>query len=158
MSSGCVRWLLSQTTKWVFADSTGFCTSASRLGTCTVRSSVTAPSCIWVPFCTDAGTSENTPVGTKKKTQDPRARATVTAVGRKIPQREIQVISDAGEDMGTMHRADVIRIMDAKGLKLVLLNEHKEPPLYKLMTGKQIHEEQLKLRDKQKSKAGTWSI
>lgn len=60
--------------------------------------------------------------------------------------------------MGTMHRADVIRILDEKGLKLVLLSEHKDPPLYQLMTGKQIHEEQLKLREKQKSKAGRWSV
>lgn len=56
-----------------------------------------------------------------------------------------------------MHRADVIRIMDEQGLKLVLLSELKDPPVYQLMSGKQIHEEQLKLRDKQKAKAGTSS-
>lgn len=55
-----------------------------------------------------------------------------------------------------MHRSDVIRIMDAKDLKLVLMNQHKDPPLYKLMTGKQIHEEQVKLWEKKKSKAGTY--
>lgn len=140
----------------VFADSVGYWTSASRLGMCTVRSGITASSCMWAPFCTDAGNSEKVPVEKKKKTLDPRARATVNAVGRKIPQRQIQIISDTGENMGTMHRSDVIRIMDEKGLKLVLLSEHKDPPLYKLMTGKQIHEEQLKLREKQKSKAGTY--
>lgn len=60
--------------------------------------------------------------------------------------------------MGTMHRADVIRLMDEKGFRLVLLSEQKDPPLYKLMTGKQIHDEQLKRREKQKSKAGMWSV
>lgn len=140
----------------VFADTAGFWTSASTLRMCIVRSGVTAPSSIWAPLCTDAGDSEKVPVEKKKKTLDPRTRSTVTAVGRKIPQRQIQVISDMGENMGTMHRSDVIRIMDEKGLKLVLLSEHKDPPVYKLMTGKQIHEEQVKLREKQKSKAGTY--
>lgn len=139
-------------------DSVTYWTSASRLGMCVVRSGITASSCLWAPFCTDAGNSVKVPVEKKKKTLDPRARATITAVGRKIPQRQIQVISDMGENMGTMHRSDVIRIMDEKGLKLVLLSEHKDPPLYKLMTGKQIHEEQLKLREKQKSKAGTYVV
>lgn len=157
MSSGCVRWLLSQRMSSVFAVSVGYWTSASRFGMCTVRSGITASSCMRAPFCTDAGHSEKVPVEKKRKPLDPRARVTVTAVGRKIPQRQIQVISDMGENMGTMHRSDVIRIMDEKGLKLVLLSEHNDPPLYKLMTGKQIHEEQLKLREKQKSKAGTYA-
>lgn len=139
----------------VVADSVSYWTSASRLGMCVVRSGITASSCMWAPFCTDAGNSAKAPVEKKKKTQDLRARATFTAVGRKIPQRLIQVISDMGDHLGTMHRSDAIRIMDETGLKLVLLSEHKDPPLYKLMTGKQIHEEQLKLREKQKSKAGT---
>lgn len=135
----------------------GYCTSASRSYLiCTVRSSVTASSCTRTPFCTAAGSSEKPPVEKRKTTQDPRA--TVTAVGRKIPQRQIQVISDTGENMGTMHRADVIRLMDEKGFRLVLLSEQKDPPLYKLMTGKQIHDEQLKRREKQKSKAGMWSV
>lgn len=158
MSSGCVRWLLSQRMSSLVVDGVTYCTSATRLGMCVVRSGITASSCLWAPFCTDAGNSVKVPVEKKKKTLDPHARATITAVGRKIPQRQIQVISDMGEDMGTMHRSDVIRIMDEKGLKLVLLSEHKDPPLYKLMTGKQIHEEQLKLREKQKSKAGMYVV
>lgn len=156
MSSGCVRWLLSHRMSPVLADSVGSWTPASRLGMCTVRPGFSASSCLWAPFCTDAGNCEKVPVEKKKKSVDPRARATVTAVGRKIPHRQIQVISDMGEYLGTMHRSDVIRIMDEKGLKLVLLSEHKDPPLYKMMSGKQIHEEQLKLREKQKSKAGAY--
>ncbi|XP_003971952.2 translation initiation factor IF-3, mitochondrial [Takifugu rubripes] len=154
MSSGCVRWLLNHTMTSMFGAGIGYCTSASRSYLiCTVRSSVTASSCTRTPFCTAAGSSENPPVEKRKATQDLRARASVTAVGRKIPQRQIQVISDTGENMGTMHRADVIRLMDEKGFRLVLLSEQKDPPLYKLMTGKQIHDEQLKRREKQKSKA-----
>lgn len=134
----------------------GYCTSASRSYLIpTVRSSVTASSCTQTPFCTAA---EKPPVEKKKTTQDPRARATVTAVGRKIPHRQIQVLSEAGENMGTMHRADVIRLMDEKGFRLVLLSQQKDPPLYKLMTGRQIHDEQLKRREKQKSRAGMWSV
>lgn len=50
-----------------------------------------------------------------------------------------------------MHRADALRLMDESGLKLVLLRENVEPPVYRLMTGQQIHEEQLKRAEKKKS-------
>lgn len=157
MSLGCVRWLLNHTMTSMVGAGMGYCTSASRSYLVSaVRSSVTAASCTRTPFCTAAGGSEKPPVEKRRTTQDPRA--TVTAVGRKIPQRQIQVISDTGENMGTMHRADVIRLMDERGFRLVLLSDQKDPPLYKLMTGKQIHDEQLKRREKQKSKAGTWSV
>ncbi|MBN3321726.1 IF3M factor, partial [Atractosteus spatula] len=86
-----------------------------------------------------------------KKKQDPRARKTVGSVGRKIHHRVVRVISELGEDLGAMHRADVIRIMDQRELKLVPLRENEEPPVFRLMTGKQIHEEQLKLRERQKA-------
>lgn len=159
MSSSCVRWLLNHTVTSMFGAGIGYCASASRpYLICTARSSVTAWSCTRTPFCTAAGSSENPPVEKRKPTQHPCARATVTAVGRKIPQRQIQVVSDTGENLGTMHRADVIRLMEEKGFRLVLLSEQEDPPLYKLMTGKQVHDEQLKRREKQKSKAGMWSI
>ncbi|XP_005993008.1 translation initiation factor IF-3, mitochondrial isoform X3 [Latimeria chalumnae] len=86
----------------------------------------------------------------QKKKPDPKARKIIGSVGRKIPHRVIHVINERGEDMGNVHRADVIRIMDEQDLKLVPLRETADPPLFKLMTGKQIHEEQLKLREKQK--------
>lgn len=94
----------------------------------------------------------------RRKKKNPHGDATVGAVGRKIPQQHIQVISEAGENLGKMHRADVIRIMDEKGLKLVLLSQNKDPPVYKLMSGKQIHEEQLRLREKQKAKAAPTQV
>ncbi|OCT96081.1 translation initiation factor IF-3, mitochondrial [Xenopus laevis] len=96
----------------------------------------------------------------KKKKVDPNARKVFGSIGRKIPYRLIHIINDNGEDLGNMHRADVIRIMDEKGLKLVPIKENADPPIYKLLTGKQIHEEQLKLREKQKlsSSHGTVQI
>ncbi|KAA8582998.1 hypothetical protein FQN60_015544 [Etheostoma spectabile] len=153
MSAGCVRWMLSHTVRYVCnGSSCGYRTLASRFTICSERSNVIASSWRWSPFSTAGDDTEQTAARNKKK-QDPRGHATISAVGRKIPQREIQVISETGENLGTMHRADVIRIMDEQGLKLVLLSERKDPPVYRLMSGKQIHEEQLKLREKQKAKA-----
>ncbi|KAE8627416.1 hypothetical protein XENTR_v10006981 [Xenopus tropicalis] len=90
----------------------------------------------------------------KKKKEDPNARKVFGSIGRKIPYRLIHVFNDNGEDLGNMHRADVIRIMDEQGLKLVPIRENADPPIYKLLTGKQIHEEQLKIREKQKLSSG----
>lgn len=89
-----------------------------------------------------------------RQRQDPRARNTVSSIGRKIHHRHLQVIGASGEDLGTMHRADVIRLMDQQGLKLVPLDQNQQPPVFRLMTGKQIHQEQLKLREKQKNRSG----
>ncbi|XP_041661437.1 translation initiation factor IF-3, mitochondrial [Cheilinus undulatus] len=152
MSAGCMRWVLSRTVRAVCAQSPVYRIPAYRLTICSEKYNIPASSWRCSPFSTDVDNTEQTPAPKKKK-QNPSANATISSVGRKIPHREIQVISDTGENMGTMHRADVIRIMDQQGLKLVLFNENKEPPIYRLMSGKQIHEEQLKLRDKQKGKA-----
>lgn len=89
----------------------------------------------------------------KKKKRDPKARTTISSVGRKIHQRHLLLLDEDGENLGTVHRADVLRLMDEKGLKLVPVNENAEPPVYRLMSGKQIHEEQMRLREKQKAKA-----
>lgn len=153
MSAGCVRWMLSHTVRAVCGGSRGYWTPASRFSICSDRSNITASSWRRSPFCTAVDDDTEQTVAPKKKKHDPRAPATIGAVGRKIPQREIQVISETGEELGTMHRSDVIRIMDERGLKLVLLSERKDPPVYQLMSGKQIHEEQLKLREKPKAKA-----
>ncbi|KAM3602256.1 uncharacterized protein V6R79_000803 [Siganus canaliculatus] len=152
MSAGCARWALSHTVRALWSNSPASWTPATRVPICTKSYNIIAYSWRYSPFCTAEGETEQTPAPRKKK-QGAQTHATITAVGRKIPQRQIHVISDTGESLGTMHRADVIRIMDEKGLKLVLLSERKDPPVYKLMSGKQIHEEQLKLREKQKAKA-----
>lgn len=62
-----------------------------------------------------------------KKKQDPRARA-IGSLGRKIHQRHLQVISETGENMVTMHRVDVLRLMDENGLKLVPQRKQKIHP------------------------------
>uniref|UniRef100_A0A4W6FQW9 Translation initiation factor IF-3, mitochondrial n=1 Tax=Lates calcarifer TaxID=8187 RepID=A0A4W6FQW9_LATCA len=94
--------------------------------------------------------SKQTPAAPEKKRQVFRAQGKVSSVGRKIAYELIRVISETGEDLGIMHRADVIRLMDRQGLKLVLLDQNKDPPVYQLMSGKQIHQEQLKQREKAK--------
>ncbi|KAG6929244.1 mitochondrial translational initiation factor 3, partial [Chelydra serpentina] len=103
-------------------------------------------------FCTTEE-AEKKPEGKGKK---PNAPKTFGSIGRKIPQRILHVISENGDSLGNMHRGDVIRLMNERDLKLVPLRENEEPPVYRLMTGKQIYEEQLKRREKQKasSKAG----
>lgn len=159
MSAGCLRWVFSHALRGVcdVSGSCGYWTPASRSLICSRSPNIFTPSWRWSLFCTSADdTEQKNDTAPKKKKQDPRARATINSVGRKIPYRHLQVISETGENMGTLHRADVIRLMDERDLKLVLLSEHKDPPVYRLMSGKQIHEEQLKLREKQKAKAGTW--
>ncbi|XP_064572966.1 translation initiation factor IF-3, mitochondrial [Zonotrichia leucophrys gambelii] len=92
------------------------------------------------PYCT----------GEKSHAQ-PKSKAAFGSVGRRIPYRILHVINQDGESLGNMHRAEALRLMDEHGLKLVLLQENVEPPVYRLMTGQQIHEEQLKRAEKKKA-------
>ncbi|KAK7173978.1 hypothetical protein R3I93_003721 [Phoxinus phoxinus] len=114
------------------------------------------PSWLSMSFSTDADSGGTDMTDTQKDTKklDPKARVTFGSVGRKIGLRHIQLLGEDGEELGTMHRAEVIRLMDQTGLKLVAINDNCDPPLYRLMKGKQIHEEQMKLRDAQKAKKG----
>uniref|UniRef100_A0A8D0EVZ0 Translation initiation factor IF-3, mitochondrial n=1 Tax=Strix occidentalis caurina TaxID=311401 RepID=A0A8D0EVZ0_STROC len=92
------------------------------------------------PFCT-AETSH----------KEPKRKAAFGSVGRRIPYRILHVINQDGESLGNMHRAEALKLMDQHNLKLVLLHENAEPPVYRLMTGQQIHEEQLKRAEKKKA-------
>ncbi|XP_077062806.1 translation initiation factor IF-3, mitochondrial [Siphateles boraxobius] len=114
------------------------------------------PSWLSMSFSTDteSGGTDMTAIQKETKKLDPKARVTFGSVGRKIGLRHIQLLGEDGEELGTMHRAEVIRLMDQTGLKLVAINDNCDPPLYRLMKGKQIHEEQMKLRDAQKAKKG----
>ncbi|XP_077568049.1 translation initiation factor IF-3, mitochondrial [Stigmatopora nigra] len=154
MSASCVRQILCHAVQILKGGSTVI--PAYRIPRRSVKMGIFGT---WrcSPFCTEA-VGSNPPPAVKKKKPDPRARDTISNIGRKISARQIQVISEEGENMGVLHRADVLRIMDEKGLKLVLLNEQKEPPVYRLMSGKQIHEEQMKLWAKQKSKAAPLQV
>lgn len=152
MSLGCVRWVLSRTVRTVCGASPVYRSPASNLTVYNDGYKVTASSWRCSPFCTAVDDTEQTPASKKKK-HSPKANTTISSAGRRIPHREIQVISETGENLGTMHRSDAMRMMDEQGLKLVLLTDNKDPAVYKLMSGKQIHEEQLKLRERQKGKA-----
>ncbi|KAM9022189.1 translation initiation factor IF-3, mitochondrial isoform 1-T3 [Ara ararauna] len=92
------------------------------------------------PFCT-----------AEKSPKEPKMA--FGSVGRRIPYRILHVINHDGESLGNMHRAEALKLMDQHDLKLVLLCENVEPPVYRLMTGQQIHEEQLKRAEKKKSSA-----
>ncbi|XP_028733863.1 translation initiation factor IF-3, mitochondrial [Peromyscus leucopus] len=78
-----------------------------------------------------------------------------TNTGRKISERVIRVLDEKGSDLGVMHRADVIRLMDQQDLRLVKKNTSSEPPEYQLMTGAQIHQERLRLREDEKANPKT---
>ncbi|NXT91898.1 IF3M factor, partial [Anhinga rufa] len=82
---------------------------------------------------------------------EPKRKAAFGSVGRRIPYRILHVINQDGESLGNMHRAEALKLMDQHDLKLVLLRENVEPPVYRLMTGQQIHEEQLKRAEKKKA-------
>ncbi|XP_019380633.1 PREDICTED: translation initiation factor IF-3, mitochondrial [Gavialis gangeticus] len=86
------------------------------------------------------------PVGKKKVTP-----TTFGNVGRRIPNKIVHLIDEKGVSLGSMHRRDVIQLMTERELKLVPLNVDAEPPVYGLMTGKQIHEEQIRQREKAKA-------
>ena len=155
MSATHLRWAFSLAARRAGLSWT---TSPRALQSCREEKSVLrGPGC---HFSTEAGETPPAAVApppTKKKQQqqDPNARASIGSVGRKIHQRHLQVMGVGGESLGHMHRSDAIRLMDEQGLKLVLVDDSADPPLYQLMSGKQIHEEQLKLREKQKAKPGT---
>ncbi|XP_077367484.1 translation initiation factor IF-3, mitochondrial [Festucalex cinctus] len=151
MAAGCIR-QICQAVQMVHGGSPGSWTPALQSLLRSEKSSIFANPWRWSPFSTAADDLNPTPAEKTKK-RDPRARTTVTSVGRKIQERQIQVISETGENLGVLHRAAALRIMDEKGLKLVLLSERQEPPVYRLMSGKQIHEEQMKMCEKQKTKA-----
>lgn len=154
MSAGCMRWVLNHAARTACGVSPGCRMSASKFLNGTDRSNIIAAAWSWSPFSTAANDTQQAPAPKKKK-QNPNAEPTFSNIGHRIPERIIQLISETGEDLGTMHRALVIRKMDEQGLKLVLLDAHKDPPVYKLMTGKQMYQENLRQREKQKAKPGT---
>ncbi|XP_068026310.1 translation initiation factor IF-3, mitochondrial [Melanerpes formicivorus] len=92
------------------------------------------------PFCT-----------AEKSQTAPKSKAQFGSVGRRIPYRILHVINQDGESLGHMHRAEALQLMDQHNLKLVLLRENADPPVYRLMTGQQIHEEQLRRAEKKKA-------
>ncbi|XP_051018859.1 translation initiation factor IF-3, mitochondrial [Acomys russatus] len=94
-------------------------------------------------------------VGDTRGERKQKRKDAFTNTGRKISERVIRVLDEKGSDLGMMHRADVIRLMDKQDLRLVQRNASSEPPEYQLMTGAQIHQERLRLREQEKAKPKT---
>ncbi|XP_078459112.1 translation initiation factor IF-3, mitochondrial [Lampetra planeri] len=90
--------------------------------------------------------------GKPRKKTPPPGKQTVSSIGRRIEARVVHLVDENGNDLGHVHRANAIRMMEERGLKMVALREDADPPLYRLMSGKQIYNEQLKLRQKQQDK------
>ncbi|XP_024436577.1 translation initiation factor IF-3, mitochondrial [Desmodus rotundus] len=98
-------------------------------------------------------TAEDTQDERKKKEKN---ETDFSNIGRKISERIIHLFDEQGNDLGNLHRAEVIRLMDERDLRLVKRKPSAEPPEYQLLTGTQIHEERLRLREREKAtpKAG----
>ncbi|KAF6120446.1 mitochondrial translational initiation factor 3 [Phyllostomus discolor] len=94
-------------------------------------------------------TVEDTQAERKKKEKN---EIDFSNVGRKISERIIHLFDEQGNDLGNLHRAEVIRLMDERDLRLVKRKPSAEPPEYQLMTGPQIHEERLRQREKEKAR------
>lgn len=151
MSAGCVRWLLNYSARVIPSVRPVLWSPLSRPNACKDKpGAFTLPFCRST-FCTTKEDAQPTP-GPEKKKQSKQSNAPIRTVGRMIPHRLIQVIGESGDNMGVMHRSDAIKLMDKQERKLVLLSNSGNPPVYKLMTGRQIHEEQLKLREREKAK------
>ncbi|XP_052527405.1 translation initiation factor IF-3, mitochondrial isoform X3 [Tympanuchus pallidicinctus] len=154
MTSFCVMKLLCQTTR----SETGY---AKRF--CGTFLSWTAQKGVFPPFWMVVPDPRKTNVlvfarpfcTAEKSHKDPKRKAAFGSVGRRIPYRILHVINQDGESLGDMHRAEALRLMDEHNLKLVLLRENAEPPVYRLMTGQQIHEEKLKRAEKEKASPKT---
>ncbi|CAK7321960.1 Translation initiation factor IF-3, mitochondrial [Vulpes lagopus] len=95
-----------------------------------------------------SGTVADTQDSRKKKTKNDPA---FSNIGRKIHERVIHVLDEAGNDLGSMHRAEVIRLMAERDLRLVKRDSGSEPAQYQLLSGLQIHEERLQLREMEKA-------
>ncbi|XP_072548584.1 translation initiation factor IF-3, mitochondrial [Salminus brasiliensis] len=106
----------------------------------------------WTQFCTAVGDSE-TAAGKPETKKKHNPKAPFRSVGRKIHPPNIQLLDEDGGNLGVVQRLEALRLMDKSGLRLVLISEYSEPPVYQLMSGKQIHEMKMELREKQKAKA-----
>ena len=72
-------------------------------------------------------------------------------VGKFVPDKILELIDEDGTSLGTVNRSQAVALSREKKLKLVLLKPSAKPwPLYKLMTGQELHEEQVKRNEKKK--------
>ncbi|TRY88766.1 hypothetical protein DNTS_029987 [Danionella cerebrum] len=64
----------------------------------------------------------------------------------------VQLLGADGEELGVKHRAEVFQLIDKTGLRLVIINDKCVPPIYRLMKGRDMFEERMKLKEQQKTK------
>lgn len=87
----------------------------------------------------------------KRAASDPKN--SMINVGRFVADKILELIDENGTSLGSVNRNQAIALSQQKKLKLVLLKPHAKPwPIYKLMTGQELHEEQVKRNEKAKKK------
>ncbi|XP_071787193.1 uncharacterized protein [Asterias amurensis] len=83
----------------------------------------------------------------------------LVSVGKLVPDKIVNLLDEEGESLGSLHRAEAIKQSQKTGLKLVLVNSKTKPyPTYRLMTGKQLHQEQMVHREKAKNASAQTQI
>lgn len=74
-------------------------------------------------------------------------------VGKFVTDKILELLDEDGTSLGTVNRNQAIALSQEKKLKLVLLKPGAKPwPVYKLMTGQELHEEQVKRNEKVKKR------
>ncbi|XP_063970307.1 translation initiation factor IF-3, mitochondrial-like [Lytechinus pictus] len=87
----------------------------------------------------------------KRAAADPKN--SMINVGRFVTDKILELIDENGTSLGSVNRSQAIALSQEKKLKLVLLKPNAKPwPIYKLMTGQELHEEQVKRNEKAKKK------
>ncbi|XP_038055267.1 translation initiation factor IF-3, mitochondrial-like [Patiria miniata] len=87
------------------------------------------------------------------------SKDSMKSVGKLVPDRIVHLLDEAGESLGSLHRTEAIKRSQETGLKLVLINQNTKPyPTYRLMTGQQLHQEQMLLREKLKAKSAPTQV
>ncbi|XP_022091539.1 translation initiation factor IF-3, mitochondrial-like [Acanthaster planci] len=95
----------------------------------------------------------------KGKSSSDSLKDTMKSVGRLVPDKIVTLLDEAGVSLGPLHRKEAIKRSQEARLKLVLINPNSKPyPTYRLMTGQQLHQEQMSLREKLKAKSAPTQV
>uniref|UniRef100_UPI00358E8CC5 translation initiation factor IF-3, mitochondrial-like isoform X1 n=1 Tax=Myxine glutinosa TaxID=7769 RepID=UPI00358E8CC5 len=89
----------------------------------------------------------------RKNVRDPFA-----SVGRVINAPIVELQDTSGESLGHMSRAEALGRTDKLYLRLVVINERRDPPVYRMMSSQDILAIQMdkRAKDKAKTKTGTF--
>ncbi|XP_071487447.1 translation initiation factor IF-3-like [Diadema antillarum] len=90
----------------------------------------------------------------KQKRAAADLRNSMVNVGKMVPHKLVELMDENGDRLGKLNRSQAVALSQERKLKLVLLNPNAKPlPLYKLMSGQELHQEQLKRNEKVKKSA-----